>query len=465
MIKKVLDIFSSKEGNYVSWKNNHQVSLSLRGESDLDVYIPENSKKLFFQILKDNNWISVINPIAHFTDVYHFYTIDENLKNYHLHVYFEIITGESWLKEFKFPIGDFLLQNKIMDDNGIYILNNKAQSFLFVLRHFLKGASFSSRLLYKKEIDSYQKEWDLCKDEFDGAIFQDFINLNRHFENSGLKDKIELPNIKNAIEVRQELNRFLRIPKHKLTYYRIKNFSVRLLNKVFAKKKKILPENGVVLVFSGADGVGKSTMSESISDSFKKFLTVKNVQLGRPQSKFVELLRKLISKNKQTHSIGKIDSSSPKITLKKSLSAVYLAYLRHKMANKALAYKNKNYLVISDRWPTLEYNKMNGHKLDINHQNILYKKLAKIENTYYKKIVQCDLCIILTVPTEIAVLRNNNRIKEGKETDEEIIERHQQNAKHQPISKKNIRFDNNGDLKSKRFELINIIQENLLQIY
>jgi thymidylate kinase len=288
------------------------------------------------------------------------------------------------------------------------------------------------------------------------------VNFSLYQNASGLLDVLTLPAHSAAKAVRRELKAYLRYPEAKLPWLRFYSFRSRLMNKLFHKRKKVLPNKGFILVFSGADGVGKSTMSESIGDTYKSFLSVRNVQLGRPQSKFVEAVRKLLSGQKESLP-GFTEKGIKKVTLSKALSSVYLAYLRYNAAEKANRYKRKNYLVISDRWPTLAYHKMDGPKLDVQKLSGVIKKLAMLEKKYYDKLVTSDLSIILTVPIEVAVLRNRERIKEGKETDEQIKERHLQNSNHYPKSKEIIRFDNNGDLKTKRFELISLIQSKLFQ--
>lgn len=461
MISLFLSHFEELGGKYVSWKNNHEINLVLCGKSDLDIFVPIKYKDKFFDLAKDECWISVKNPVADYPEVYHFYTIGEDLKVFHLHVYFKVITGESWLKEYEFPLDDFLIDNRVLHPLGIYALNGKAQSFMFALRHFIKGSSFFSRLLYKKELHSYQQEWDLCKSNFNPTSKGDVIDFTKYLNDSGLEERLELPNIEVAQLVRKELSVYLRYPKAQLWQLRFKSFRTRLLNKIFYKRKKILPNNGFILVFSGADGVGKSTMSDTIGKSYESFLTVRNVQLGRPQSAWVEVIRKLLNKNEAKSIKDSGLKGSSKVTIKKALSAVYLAYLRYNTAVKAQKYKSQNYLVISDRWPTLEYYKMDGPKLDVSTLSGLYKRLAIVEKKYYDKLAFADLSIILTVPVKVAIQRNRDRIKEGKETDEEIKERHTQNAIHNPKSKEIVRFNNNGNLKEKRYELIELIQNRL----
>lgn len=459
-----LNHFESSGGKYVSWKNNHEIDLVLSGDSDLDIFVPKEYKDKFFYLAQQENWIWVRNPVADYPEIDHFYTIDENLNVFHLHVYFKVITGESWLKEYEFPLDNFLMKNRVLHSSGIYILNEQAQSFLFALRHFIKGSSFFSRLLYNRELSSYRAEWDLCRSGFDPKANIDFIDLSDSIYESGLTGKLSLPEISAAKLIRTQLRSYLRYSESKLFKLRLHSFKTRLFNKVFYKQKKLLPQKGFILVFSGADGVGKSTMSDTIGKVYSSFLTVRKVQLGRPQSRYVEAIRRLLNKKEDTakpSSSNITRSEGKKISLKKAFSAVYLAYLRYNVAKKAQKFKEKNYLVISDRWPTLEYDKMDGPKLKTEGVKGVFKKLAVIEKKYYDKLPFADLSIILTVPVEVAVKRNRERIKEGKETDEEIKERHAQNANHNPKSNEILVFDNNGPLIEKRLELIKVIQRKL----
>lgn len=464
MISSFLPLLEkAKLGSYVSWKNNHEIDLSLSGDSDLDIYIPLKLKSDFINLAQADGWINVENPVAHYPNIYHFYKVDKNLKNYHLHVYFEVNTGESWLKEYNFPIGDFLLANRVKHESGIYILNNKAQAYLFGLRHLIKNKSIFSRILYEKEFSSYQDEWNLCKSDFQPAVYSSFFNLEPYLPKSGLESKLELPDRSVARQARIELEKYLRFDKNKLFSLRFQSFFRRLFNKLYFKRKKTLPRQGFILAFSGADGVGKSTMSETIGNAYANFLTVKTVQLGKPQSALVEKIRGLLNKPSSQESKQFKLKPNKNISFKKAVTATVLARMRYKEANKALKYRKQNYLIISDRWPTTEIGKMDGPQLIAKDLKGLKKWLAKKEQKYYELIPEADLCITLTVPTEIAIQRNRDRIKEGKETDEEIIMRHQQNAEHQPKAKELIRFDNDGQLIPKRLELIKIIQSKLFQ--
>lgn len=466
MLIELLQSLDQNNLPYVSWKNNHELDLVLKGESDLDIFTPYHYETDFISLLKKNKWIEVVNPVADYPFIKHFYKV-VGLKIYHLHVYFKIITGESWLKEYDFPIENFLMENRIKHSSGVFILNNRAQSFLFVLRHFLKGYSIWSRVLYKSELNSYKEEWNLCKSALDLKQFSSFLDLTPYYSKSGLENEFTLPDRGTAKRVRKELKSYLRIPENQLGVSRIKHFSIRFINKLFLKRKKVLPDHGFILAISGTDGVGKTTMTENIEEIFGSFLTVKTATLGKPQSQLTEKTRRFFNKEtyKQTSkSVKSTNSSQKNIGIKRAVSSSYLAFLRYKAAKKAQKYRSKNFLVISDRWPTMEIGSMDGPKMSQDSLSGIRKILARIEERYYEKIPEADLNIILTVPVEVAIERNKNRIKEDKETDEEIRIRHDQSLNHKPKSKEILKFDNNGSLEVKRSELLELIQARLFQI-
>ena len=81
--------------SYVSWKNNHELDLALNGKSDLDVLIFDKTIHEFTEIANGIGWIEMKNPVAKFDHIYHFFKINQDASINHLHVYFEVITGDS----------------------------------------------------------------------------------------------------------------------------------------------------------------------------------------------------------------------------------------------------------------------------------------------------------------------------------------------------------------------------------
>ena len=91
---------------------------------------------------------------------------------------------------------------------------------------------------------------------------------------------------------------------------------------------------------------------------------------------------------------------------------------------------------------------MDGPKI-INYKtrNFLVSFLASVEQSIYEKIPEADLCFYLEVDIDDALKRNHERVKDGKESDEEIVMRHQNNQQTIPICNKLIKFSNTGTYK------------------
>ena len=133
--------------NYVSWKNNHELGLCLDGTSDLDIFVPISQREAFLELAKRKAWLEVVNPVSKIADVTHFYKSNQPDKYFHLHVYFKIISGESWLKEYQFPLEEYFLKNNHLDTDYRIRVLRQTSTFIFVLRHLVKNSSISSRHL------------------------------------------------------------------------------------------------------------------------------------------------------------------------------------------------------------------------------------------------------------------------------------------------------------------------------
>src|SRR5690554_3393691 len=161
MIKSILFGFEQAQVNYVIWKNAHELKDSFSGERDLDVLISRNSRASAVKLLQNSGWVRLIETSITYPDVEHFYKIAED-KVFHLNIYFSVVTGESWLKEYRFSLDEYLLENKEQNEEGLWVLSHSAQSYIFYLRHKIKNGSLLSRFVYKSELNSYKQEWLRC---------------------------------------------------------------------------------------------------------------------------------------------------------------------------------------------------------------------------------------------------------------------------------------------------------------
>lgn len=459
-ILELLQLMDKCNITYVVWKDKHDLRSALHGDGDLDVFISEKFSKKLFELASNKGWMSVENPLYNYPYISHFYKID-NDKLYHLHVYFKLVTGESKIKEYILPLDKWLIDNRIRSkiNDNVWVLNDGAQAYIFALRHLLKCGSFQSRRSYSIKLNSYSEEWSYLN-----GINKNFANIGpiditTYIEGSGLEaDYLKLPNIKNSILTRYYFSKYLRIPIIFLPLYRFKMYSSRKLSRIIYNNKKILIPNGSVISILGFEGAGKSTMVNNVFNSFSKHFVVKSFHMGKPKT--YERIRNIL-KNIKGKKISKIDNQKniESITndnylksLRKSIMAIILGICRLSLSKWIHRLSGKGFLIVTVRYPAENEGKMDGPRLRLaNTKNGENKYFYKIERKIYKNIPQSDFSIFLSVPLKTAIERNHNRVKVGKETKEQVIQRHEDNVGYIVNSKQVEYFNNNiGEEESKK---------------
>ena len=449
---------------YVSWKNNHQLSSAISGELDLDIFVPIGFRAAVMRTASKQAWVRLENPVAYFPWVTHLFTLDENQKSFHIHVYFKVVTGESWIKEYILPLDDLLIGNRVRSADGrLWILNERAQAYIFAIRHLLKAGSISSRWLYLREIESYQIEWNGCHQSENALINWGPVLLNDYIHSSGLDGmSFDLPPVGVAMRFRFSLSPFLRYPWWSLPAFRLVSFFSRLQNKLFLKRKKIFPNGGLVLAISGVDGSGKTSMLNEVDRVLASFLTVRRFSLGRPQGSVLEAIRRLIRRVDSPRAYGNsengVDYVKKSLSTKAAISAAALSLLRLRMAKNAVKSAANGQLALVDRWPTDVLGMMDGPSIGVGvSRSFIWQLCARIEFWAYQRMPRADVCIFLDAPAHRLIARNRRRVKADKESDQEIMDRYSMNSRSVPLARKVIRFDNDGPFDQKGKELLSLI--------
>ena len=426
---------------FCNWKDFHAVDKYLKGDGDLDIFIPLRYRAKFDQIAKKEGYRRVVSYQSHFDYIDHYYGLDRSTSQFvHIHLYFKIITGEHVSKNYDLPIENFILDN--LDRSTLLPkINNSAQQAIFYIRYFLKIGSIYGIYQFWRDSKKYSEEWNSLNHHFE---FKDILELGISIDELKLMKEIYiksslLKKFLYSFEFKKKLKKFQRMSYLHHQIYITKNLFIRILNKFFLKKQKIL-KPGIVVAICGLDGSGKSSIVSALNFNFSKHFCTKIFHLGRPSStsftfifNFFVKIYSFFNRLKVSKNLNNLTNSSKKFSFLFLVRAVLLAYDRKKQSNIAHKYCNNGYIVICDRYPGVEVGKMDSPRIPLNNSaGMIYQFCYKIEQKLYRSIKKAKFIYQLSVPLEVAIYRNNKREKFGKETENELRERFSLNS--------NIRF-------------------------
>ncbi|MGR2737573.1 hypothetical protein ACUY1T_03875 [Billgrantia sp. Q4P2] len=212
-----------------------------------------------------------------------------------------------------------------------------------------------------------------------------------------------------------------------------------------------MPQAGRILVISGIDGAGKSTVVENLAARLGTTEQVARVSGGKPQAAWMEALRLRLRRDKGNGGRcgDRVQSRNKTRIVRDALPSLVLAVLRWRLSRHARRLACSGVTVVADRWPTLEHGKMDGPKIDRDlpgFKGDVLRLLAGWESAIYRHVEPADIAFYLVVDEQTAILRNAQRVKAGKESTQDIIRRYHDNLDFQPIAHRVERIDNSGTL-------------------
>jgi len=431
----------NQEIPYVVWKACHELSRSLDGDGDMDLLVDSGYGRQFRQLARAFGFVHAEFTSLRFPAVEHFYGYDEQTgKICHLHVYYEMVTGESHLKSYRLPLEKEVIGHGFLNALGVYEADFRDQALIYALRHYMKRASVIGLLFWAYERRDYLDEYAYIGKGLILTAGSESNPAGHEMRSEFAFDRLDmgvvLSGYRRAKEKVSRIAGLRRFNARQAAWMSLKNLWVRIFNKLFRVRKRL--DKGLVFAVSGVDGSGKSSMIEELHGWFGRYFDVEVAHLGKPSPTVVTLfLRPLLSLYRSVKAGprakgGDTGGGSGAGGAKRNnrfiwgVRSLALAYERNRLAHHAHDLAVKGKIVICDRYPSTSRGKMDSPRIGPGG-SILVEMMRSLELRLYERIPKADGLVFLDVSLEEAIRRNRARVKKDKESDDEIAIRHMDN--------------------------------------
>lgn len=441
MLKLYAELFEilNREIPYAVWKACHELAPALDGKGDIDLLVDPGHQGQFRALMAEMGFVHARFGMLTFPGIGHYYGYDEGTgKTCHVHAYFQILTGESHIKSYRLPLEGGIIENRFLDPLGVYEASFRDQALVYALRHYMKRASLAGFLLWAYEKQDYLREYAYIRDGLASLPLEgappSADDWRSGFDFQDLDMDTGLSGYAQARGKTGRIRGFRRYNAWQAALMSVRNLALRVVYKVFRVRKKL--DRGVVIAVSGVDGSGKSSMVDELRAWLGSAFDVRVLHLGRPSPSPLTLpLRPLLflyrtlkarRAGRPGDPAGGPDPLKRSTGLAWSLRYLALAHERHALARNARELAGKGKIVICDRFPTSTPGKMDSPRIGPGGSDLV-ERMRRHELLLYESLPEADGLLFLDVSMEEAVRRNRARVKRDKETDGEIVSRHQDN--------------------------------------
>jgi len=457
MLPKIRELIENLNNNikYCHWKSNFALTQALSGKTDVDLLVDRNDADTFRTLMGKLCFRpAVANDVASFPSVEHYFALDEESGDLvHVHAYYRVITGESLVKNYRLPIEEMLLEDT-WEVESIRLPAKSAELVIFTLRMMLKHTSVVELLMLARDWKHVKEEilWLLEDGQVDESI--DLIKYwlpavdPRLFSEcvQAIKSPAHLlRRITLGLKMRSSLRVYARHSLVAAWWDGLRKFMIMGMRRVIRSQRGMFPQSGgAVIAIVGPEATGKSTLLAEMRKWLGEHFAVQQIHVGKPKSTLLTFIPNLVvptlrlflptyrpSRIETKHATEKAKQDSQKVyPVVSAVRSVLLAYDRRALLARAFARASNGSIVLCDRYPSLSPGSPDGPQLSQfpipKDKYPIQYRLGSIEKKIYEEIPSPDLIVLLTVPVEVAIVRNRNR---GKEEPEDFVRlRHAQSS-------------------------------------
>ena len=426
---------------YCHWKSTLRLEQALQGRTDLDLLVDRRHSQAFRQVLCEHN----VKP-ALAAPGRRYPAVEDHLgfdppsgRLFHLHVHYQLVLGEQFVKNYRLPLEACLLDSARLR-LGVNIPAPEWELIVLALRALLKyrdrdaikdllsirSPGLPAYILSEIEYLSSQTSRERIARMLTGAagvaprgVVLEFLDTVAAAPRAGYK----LYRLRKR--ARRALRPYQRRPRWRaaLLYFR-EMWQRRSFLQLSPARKMTLPIGGAVLALVGADGAGKTTLAQMLVKWLAGKLDVHFYYLGSKQpSRRSQLSYLAFRMARRSHralcgALGDANVFSRWIGgLRDSFLCLHHLFIGQDRYRRYLAGRKKaaaGSLVIYDRYPLefistqREYRLLDGPQIyltGVAGNGAIPGALARAEQNLYLKIRPPDFLFVLNVSPEVSMQR------------------------------------------------------------
>lgn len=431
--------------DYCHWKSNLDLERALAGKTDIDLLVRRRDATQFRMLLAQLCFKLALSTEGEaYPSVENFLALDEETGALlHVHVYYRVITGESLAKNYRFPLETMLLDNT-RDVDGVRVPTKGAELVIFTLRVMLKHTSLVELGMLAREWRQIRREaaWLATADAVDEAasLVQRWLPALRPDLFAACVHALEVSaplakRIGLGMQLRSQLRPYARAAEWRARLRGLKKATEMLCRRLTRSHKGLNPASGgAVIALVGPEATGKSTLLHEASIWLGDYFAIECIHAGKPRSTLLTVIPNLVAPalrfllpghrpshlERQRASIAQEEQPEPVYSVLSAIRSVSLAHDRHSLLARAFREAANGKLILCDRYPSRRRGAPDSPQLQRagfpSGRLHVSQWLAQLEERFYREIPAPDLVISLSVPVEVAVLRNASRGKKEPES-------------------------------------------------
>lgn len=426
---------------YCHWKSNEHLGASMNGATDVDVLFERRAAQRLTRLLTDTASFKrfVVKPGRGYPGIEDYVGFDAATGTLtHLHVHYQLTLGEKFLKGHRLPWEELYLSTRVLDERyGVYVADPHLELVVLLVRAVMKLRT-RDRLLEA-----------VGKPYLGGGMLRelrwlaDRVQERRLIEVGarlvGERAARRLPDLLAGKRPRvRALRAFGRLADPELSEFRlygaaaaVRQMITRELSIVWWKLKnwylgqatkstRTLPQGGLFIALVGADGAGKTTLTQGVAEWLSHEVAVTHTYGGsgkgsaslprRLLQSLAALRRRVATKAapaKPSH-VTAGDAQPPSTA--RLLWILALLRERRRRAAEARRARGRGMVVLSDRLPQRQLPGLNdGPRLTpwLEAGSALHRAAARYEQQVYRRVelTMPDLVVKLHVSPAVAAGR------------------------------------------------------------